>query len=197
MDLREAVILALKDIELLVPKIFGAIIILSVFFVLAVILNRVLARVFSMLKMEKLFEPLAKTLGVSVSFTSVILWIVNIAIALTAFYSVVGLLFPEFIETANSIFDYFSRVISVIFLIVFVFIAITRLMERFAIEEKMKNFLTLILLFISMVLLIDVTNLSIEVKSALAIGISIGVGLSIAVFSAWYLFGEKLAINKR
>ncbi|ADC66188.1 conserved hypothetical protein [Ferroglobus placidus DSM 10642] len=192
MDLREAVMLALKDIEMLAPKLLGAIVIICVFFVFAVILNRALTRIFSTLDVEKIFEPLVRTLGVSISFTSIILWIVNMAVALTAFYSIVGLLFPEFIDTANSILDYFSRVLSVLLLIVFVFIAITRLIERFAIEEKMKNFLTLIILLISMVLLIDVTNLSAEVKSALAEGISIGVGLSIAVFAAWYLFGEKL-----
>ncbi len=190
MNIEEAVVRALKDVEYLIPKLIVSLILVCIFFVIAVILNRVLSKVFKIVRIEELFKPLKRYLGITISFTSLILGIVNVAIALTALYSISSVAFPEWVNTINAILDYFGRVVSVVFLIAVVFVAVSRIAEKIAVEEKMKSFMTLIMLFIVIVLLIDVTNLSHEIKSALAWGLSIGIGISMGVFSAWFFFHD-------
>ncbi len=190
MNIEEAVIRALRDIEFLIPKLILSIILVCIFFVIAIILNRVLSKIFEIVKIEELFKPFKKYVGMSISFTSLILGIVNVAIALTALYSISSVAFPEWVDTINAVLDYFGRVVSVVFLIAVVFVTVSRIAEKIAVEEKMKSFMTLIMLFIVIVLLIDVTNLSHEIKSALAWGLSIGVGISMGVFSAWFFFRD-------
>ena len=82
---------------------------------------------------------------------------------------------------------------SVIFLIAIVFVAVSRISEKVAVEGKMKGFMTLMTLFIVLVLLIDVTNLTPEIKSALAWGLSMGIGISMGVFTAWFFFHDILS----
>ncbi len=84
-------------------------------------------------------------------------------------------------------------VLSVIFLIAIVFVAVSRISEKVAVEGKMKGFMTLMTLFIVLVLLIDVTNLTPEIKSALAWGLSMGIGISMGVFTAWFFFHDILS----
>ncbi len=192
MNIEEAVIRALKDIEFLIPKLVISIILVCIFFVIAIVLNRVLSKVFEIVKIEELFKPIKRYTGMAVSFTSLILGIVNVAIALTALYTISSVAFPEWVDIINAILDYFARVVSVVFLIAVVFVAVSRIAEKIAVEEKMKNFMTLIMLFIVIVLLIDVTNLSREIKSALAWGLSIGIGISMGVFSAWFFFRDLI-----
>jgi hypothetical protein len=190
MNLQEAVLRALEDIETLIPKLILSVILICLFFAIALIINRFISKLFELAKVEKLFQPFQKYIGVS--FTSFIIALINVGIALTALYTVASIAFPEYLDVLNSAFEYFSRVISVIFLIAIVFVAVSRITEKIAIEGKMRGFMTLITLFIVIVLLIDVTTLSQEIKSALAWGLSIGIGISMGVFTAWYFFHDLI-----
>jgi len=190
MNLNDAVWQALKDVESLIPKILLSIIIVCLFFVVGYILNRVLQKVFEVVKIDELFKPIEK--HVNVSFTSLTLAILNVGIALTAIYTISSLAFPEVVKYADMVLEYFGRVLSVIFLIAIVFVTVSRISERVAVEGKMKGFMTLITLFIVMVLLIDVTSLTPEIKSALAWGLSVGIGISMGVFTAWFFFHDIL-----
>jgi len=190
MNLQEAVLRALEDIEALIPKLMISVILICLFFAIALIINRFISKLFELAKVEKLFQPFQKYIGVS--FTSFIIALINVGIALTALYTVASIAFPEYLDVLNSAFEYFSRVISVIFLIAIVFVAVSRITEKIAIEGKMRGFMTLITLFIVIVLLIDVTTLSQEIKSALAWGLSIGIGISMGVFTAWYFFHDLI-----
>jgi hypothetical protein len=191
MNLQEAVIMALKDVEALIPKIVVSVILVCLFFVLGYIVNRTLSKIFDVVKIDELFKPLAK--HINLSFSSLILAIVNVGIALTALYTISSVAFPEGIKYVNTALDYFGRVLSVIFLIAIVFVAVSRISEKVAVEGKMKGFMTLMTLFIVLVLLIDVTNLTPEIKSALAWGLSIGVGISMGVFTVWFFFHDILS----
>ncbi len=191
MNLQEAVIMALRDVEALIPKIIVSVILVCLFFVLGYIVNRALSKMFDIVKVDELFKPLTK--HINVSFSSLILAIVNVGVALTALYTVSSVAFPEGIKYVNTALDYFGRVLSVIFLIAIVFVAVSRISEKVAVEGKMKGFMTLMTLFIVLVLLIDVTNLTPEIKSALAWGLSMGIGISMGVFTAWFFFHDILS----
>ena len=168
MNLQEAIWLALKDVEASIPKVLISIVLICLFFVIGYVLNKILQKVFEVVRVDEVFKPIERHIGIS--FTSIILAILNVGVALTALYTISSVAFPEGVKHINMVLDYFGRVLSVVFLIAIVFVAISRISEKIAVEGKMKGFMTLITLFIVMVLLIDVTNLTPEIKSALAWG---------------------------
>ncbi len=190
MSVREAFVLALRDVEVLIPKLILSLIVLLIFFVVAVILNRLFSKILQLVRIDEMSKPFEKYIGVS--FSSFVLAITNVVIVLTALYAVANVSFPSSIPVVNSILEYVAKIISVIFLISIVFVAISKMSEKVAVEEKIRSFMTLIMLFVVLVLLIDVTNLSPEVKSALSWGLSVGIGISIGVFSLWYFFHETI-----
>ena len=125
-----------------------------------------------------------------ISLTNIIIILLNLGIGLLAVYSIALIVYPTQVEVITSIVSYIARVASVVFLIIFVFIALETIIERIRMEAKLRGFMFLIILFITLALLLDITALSEEVKHALALGISIGIGLSIGVFSLWYFFHD-------
>lgn len=190
MNLRDAVIMALKDVEMLLPKLLVSVILICLFFVIGYIIHRALSKVFEVTKIDDLFRPIERVVGIS--FSSLILFIVNVGVALTALYVIATVSFPDSIKYLNVAIDYFGRVLSVVLLISIVFVAVSKISEKIAVEGKMRGFMTLITLFIVLVLLIDVTNLTPEVKSALAWGLSVGVGISMGVFAVWFFFHDLI-----
>ncbi len=193
MNVEESVLLALKDVEALLPKLILSVFVLILFFFVGLILNKIFSKVLEIVKIDEMFKPFEKYSGLS--FSTFILAITNVVIALAALYTLASTIFPGSIEFVNSILEYLARIISVLFLISVVFVAVSKITEKIAVEQKMKSFMTLISLYIILVLLIDVTNLSQEVKSALSWGLSIGMGISIGVFSFWYFFHDVFGKN--
>ncbi|RLG82298.1 MAG: hypothetical protein DRO09_00610 [Thermoprotei archaeon] len=193
----EALIEALKltAIELmqLVPKILASIVILALFIVVARLLSSLAKKIVELFKLEDLLKPLMDRYQVPISITSIILALLNIGIALLAFYSIVMLLFPEHLELASASINMVSRLLSVISLMLFAFIAVAVVTERVKAERGLRGFMVLLITLISMVLVVDIAALSEEVKSSLTWGLSLGIGLSIGVFTAWFFFAEKVA----
>ncbi len=186
----EALRLALRDLVEVIPDVLIALAIISVYLAIAIILTRLVRKLFIVFKVDELLKPIMKHTYFSV--TNLVLVLMNIGLALIALYSIVLTLFPEQVHTTTLVINYAARVASVVFLIFFIFIALNTVVERIRMEAKLKGFILLVTLFITIVPLLDVTALSQEVKTALAWGISIGIGLAIGVFAAWYFFHEIL-----
>ncbi len=186
----EALRLALRDLIEIVPDILIALAIIAVYLAIAIILTRLVKKLFIVFKVDELLKPILKHAYFSI--TNLVLVLMNIGLALMALYSIILTLFPAQVHTTAMIIDYAARVASVIFLIFFIFIALNSVVERIRMEAKLRGFILLVTLFMTIVPLLDVTALSPEVKTALAWGISIGIGLTIGVFAAWYFFHEIL-----
>jgi len=58
------------------------------------------------------------------------------------------------------------------------------------VESRLRGYLIFIMMLLLTAMLIDVTALSEPVKHALYTGLAIGIGASLAIFSAWFFFGE-------
>ncbi len=186
----EALRLALRDLVEVIPDVLIALAIIAVYLAIAIILTRLVRKLFIIFKVDELLKPILKHAYFSV--TNLVLVLMNIGLALIALYSIVLTLFPEQVHTTTLIINYAARVASVVFLIFFIFIALNTVVERIRMEAKLRGFILLVTLFMTIVPLLDVTALSQEVKTALAWGISIGIGLAIGVFAAWYFFHEIL-----
>ncbi len=182
--------MALRDLVSIIPSILLALAIIAIYMGIAILLNRIIRRVFKLFRVDELIKPLIKQ--VPFSLTSLVVVLVDIGLGILALYSIVLTLFPEQVHTTTLIVSYAARVASVVFLVLFVFIALEAVVERIRMEAKMRGFILLLILFISLVPILDITALSHEVKTALAWGISIGIGLAIGVFAAWFFFHEIL-----
>ncbi len=191
----EAFKLAITDLINALPMVFGALAIISIYAVIAVILTKLVRKLFKVFKIDESMKPVLKEAYFSV--TNLIVALIDIGIALLAVYSVTLTLFPQELEKVTVVVEYGARLVSVIFLVVALFITFNAIIYRIRMEAKMKGFIFLLSFFIAIVLLLDVTALSHEVKTALAWGISIGIGISIGVFAAWFFFNDLIKAKKQ
>lgn len=182
--------LAIRDLVNVVPSILLALVIIAIYIGLAILLNRIIRRVFKLFRVDELIKPLIRQ--TPFSLTNLVVVLIDVGLAILALYSIVLILFPEQVYTTTIIIYYAARVASVVFLILFVFIALEAVAERIRMEAKMRGFILFLLLFLSLVPILDITALSHEVKTALAWGVSIGIGLAIGVFATWFFFHEIL-----
>ncbi|RLG89634.1 MAG: hypothetical protein DRO16_03695 [Thermoprotei archaeon] len=178
---------SLRDLVSILPLILIALLIIAVYTLVAIILTRLIRSILRLINIDELAKPLIKY---RISLTNIIIILLNLGIGLLAVYSIALIVYPAQVEIITSIVSYIARVASVVFLIIFVFIMLETIIERIRMEAKLRGFMFLIILFVTLALLLDITALSEEVKHALALGISIGIGLSIGVFSLWYFFHD-------
>ncbi len=181
---------AVADFVSMMPYIFTALAIIAIYVGIAVILTKLIRKLLTALKVDELLKPLFKE--AYFSLTNLVIALMDVGIALLALYSIVLMLFPGQIHTLNTVLNYAARVVSVVFLIVFVFLAFNAIILRIRMEAKLRGFIFLLSFFITIVLILDITSISDQVKAALAWGVSIGIGLSIGVFAAWYFFHDYL-----
>ncbi len=186
----EAIQLTLEDLMVYLPKIVLSIGVIVIYVLVAVIMTRFIRKILKLIRIDEILKPFLKDI---VSVSSLIVVFLNLGLALLATYSLASILFPTYLHILTLIVEYVARIVSVIFVIFFTFILLSAIVEKVKMETKMKGFMLLMTLFITLILIVDVTAISEEVKASLAWGISLGLGLSIGVFAAWYFFHEYLS----
>ena len=185
----EALQLTLEELAFYLPKILFSIGILVVYVLIALVTTKIVRKTIRFLKIDEIFKPFLKE---TISISDLIVFFVNLGLALLAMYTLTSILLPEYLHALTSIIEYIGRIVSIVFIIFFTFILLNSIVERVRMETKMKGFMLLMTLFITLILVIDVTAVSEEVKASLTWGISLGLGLAIGVFAAWYFFHEYL-----
>ena len=185
----EALQLTLEELAFYLPKILFSIGILVVYVLIALVTTKIVRKTIRFLKIDEIFKPFLKE---TISISDLIVFFINLGLALLAIYTLTSILLPEYLHTLTSIIEYIGRIVSIVFIIFFTFILLNSIVERVRMETKMKGFMLLMTLFITLILVIDVTAVSEEVKASLTWGISLGLGLAIGVFTAWYFFHEYL-----
>ena len=190
--LRQARRETIEDLVALVPKILTAVIILVAMALLTYVVVKLVRRLLDIARIDELVRPFIERYGIPFTITNVIVVITVFGMSMLTIYTVAAIVFPEYLGLVTTAIDVVSRIASVVFLIIFVFTSITITVERIRMERGMRGFMLLLTLLIAILLVVDVTNLSREVKEALAWGLSLGIGLSIGVFTAWYFFGDVI-----
>lgn len=185
----DALKLALRDLVEALPAIAITLVIIAIYSLIAFILTRIVQALFKLVNIDAWFKPLQEY---RIRLSSIIILLINIGIVLLAIYSIVALLYPSNIPLITYIVLFIGRIASVIFVTIFMFLMLETIIERIRMEAKLRGFMFLLILFISLALVLDVTTLSNEVKNALAFGISLGIGLMIGVFAAWYFFHDVI-----
>jgi len=185
----EALQLTLEELAFYLPKILFSIGIPVVYVLIALVTTKIVRKTIRFLKIDEIFKPFLKE---TINISDLMVFFVNLGLALLAMYTLTSILLPKYLHALTSIIEYIGRIVSIVFIIFFTFILLNSIVERVRMETKMKGFMLLMTLFITLILIIDVTAISEEVKASLTWGTSLGLGLAIGVFAAWYFFHEYL-----
>jgi len=185
----EALQLTLEELAFYLPKILFSIGIPVVYVLIALVTTKIVKKTIRFLKIDEIFKPFLKE---TINISDLMVFFVNLGLALLAMYTLTSILLPKYLHALTSIIEYIGRIVSIVFIIFFTFILLNSIVERVRMETKMKGFMLLMTLFITLILIIDVTAISEEVKASLTWGTSLGLGLAIGVFAAWYFFHEYL-----
>lgn len=180
--------LAFRDLIYYLPHIFLAVIIIALYILLTILVNSILRKILVFLRIDELTRPLIKQLYIRMS--TLIIFLTDIGIAVLAIYTIILIVAPQYIVYANYALYYAGRIASIIFIILLTFIFLNLIVGYIRLEAKLRGFMFLLLLFITLTLVIDIAQLSPEVRSALAWGISIGITALITIFTIWFFFHE-------
>ncbi len=187
----ESLRLAIHDFIDLLPRILIALIVVFIYLLVMKYVNKLVGLVMGLLKADELIRPLTKE--ARISLTKIIIVLVDIGLILLAIYTIIYIVFPEQIYIADTILLYTAKYGSVVFIILLSYIILGSIVRIIRAETKIRGFMFLLLLFVTLILTIDITALSDTVKQALSWGISIGIAALIACFSAWYFFHDIIA----
>ena len=182
--------LALRDLVALLPKAALSIVVASLFFAAGLLLTRFAAWLMAVARLDSYLEPYVRSIGVRPS--TLVVAALDIGVALAAVYAITAVVAPEYLGAVSTGVQFVARLVSIVFMVVFVLVIVNAITEHMRIVAKVRGFMALLSALITMVLILDITALSPEVKHALAWGISLGLGISIGVFTAWYFFREVL-----
>jgi len=180
------------EVMAVAPKIFFALLALAALALVGKLLHSLLAKA---LKFTKIDEGLAKLLGSPppISPSKAIVAAADLGVILIGVLLILNILVPE--ELRNIVTEgllVVGKVISVLVIALIVLTAFYFLIEKVKVEAKLRSYLIFISFLILTMLLVDISALSPEVKTALVSGLSQGVGLSIAVFAIWFFFGDQI-----
>ena len=177
-----------RETMALMPKVFLSLIVISLVIVVIKLLNKLLRRLLRIADPDKLLKRLTGV-KLPVSIGGLIVILADLGVALIAVYSLTDLLLgPQYMKLVNDALAYAARIVSVVFLTVFVLVVFNALIRRVKVEGGLKSYAYFIVLLLVTAMLVDVTALSEPVKSGLISGLSLGIGISIGVFAFWFFF---------
>lgn len=185
----EALQLTLKELAFYLPKILFSIGIVVVYVLVALAITRITRKILKLTKIDNVFKSFFNG---TINISDVVIGFINVGLALLAVYTLTSILLPKYLHNLTLIIEYVGKIVGVVFAVFFAFILLNSMVERVKMEAKVKEFMFITTLSITLILIVDTTAVSEEVKASVAWGISLGLGLAIGAFAAWYYFHEYL-----
>jgi len=176
----------------LIPKIFIALIIVALTFLVIKVLNISFRKILKFAKLDTMFKQLS---GFSLPFTidNLIIFLADLGVALISLYAIVNLfLGAQYLQLMNEALYYGARVVSIVVIAIVVLAIFNALIGRIRVETRLRSYAMFIVLLLITAMLVDITALSDPVKNALITGLSVGVGISVGVFAIWFFFHDYL-----
>jgi len=190
-QLVEEILRALNDVMISMPKIALASLIIFLSFLLMRLVNRLIGWLVRVGRLEDYLREVFPE-GTRISLTRIFSLIADSLILIAASSGVIRIFVPEGTRLYGEAVDYLARVGSIVILALLSIVLIDALVKSMRFERKTEMFFMMLISLTVAILIIDLTNLSSEIKLTLSAGLSIGLGLLIGVFSAWAFFGEYL-----
>jgi hypothetical protein len=178
------------DLVAILPKILIAILVFAIAALIIKLLHWSLSKLLDFVKLDETFKKVLR-IELPFSLSGVLVALVDLGIILIAVFGIASLfLAPEHLDLVGEILGYGTRIVSVVVITILTFLLFNALIDRMTSETRMRGYVTFIILIITTMMAIDLTNLSSSTKSALENGLSIGLAVSIGVFAIWFFFHE-------
>ncbi len=187
----EEILGALNEVVTSIPKIALASLILLIAFVMIRFVNRLIGWLVRTGRLEDYLREVFPG-GMRLPLTTIFSLIADSLILVAASSGVIRIFVPEGTQSYSQAIDYLTKIGSIVILAMISVVLIDALVKSMRFEKKTEMFFTMLVSLIVAILVIDLTNLSSEIKLALSAGLAIGIGLMVGVFSAWAFFGEYL-----
>lgn len=175
----------------LIPYVLLAVVVLVASAFLIKLVNKVIRWVSKTLRLDEFVRELVPG-GLRLSVTSLVILLTDVGIALITLLIVVRIFYLIVPSTASEIIPYVSKLGSVTVMLILFVVALDLLSKVIVFERKTESLFFIVLFFLGLAMIIDLTGLSADVKAALGWGLAIGVGLALGIFVAWFLFSEYL-----
>lgn len=179
----------MKEIILLFPKVALAALVAFIAIAAMKLVNKFIKWLVRVSKLEE-FILGAMPSKPMIPISSILSIFADIGVAIAAIAVMVRIFVPEYTELYRESLNYIARVASAVFLSLIFLIGLTALVKTIKLEKKMESFFTMLAFLLILVMLIDLTALGPEIKSAIGLGIAIGIGLTIGAFALWMFFSE-------
>lgn len=181
----------LNDVVTSLPKLALASLVLIVALVIVRMINRFIKWLVRTGNLEDYLREIFPE-GMRVPLATLSIMIADSLILIAAASAVLRIFVPEGTRLYSEASGYLARVGSIVVLASMSVVLIDALVKSMKFEKKTEMFFVMLVSLVIAILIIDLTTLSVEIKSALSTGLAIGLGLLIGVFSAWAFFGEYL-----
>ncbi len=178
------------------PRITLSIITLIIILLLIKLINGLIRWITRISNLENLIKDIFPG-SLRISLTTLIIIFADLGLLLAGIATIGRLLIINQPELYATIILYTSRIISIIILMLVFTVGLDAFMKHIQIERKFENMFVLITLLLLIIVLIDLTAFSPEIKYAISLGISIGLGLILGIFAFWLLFRDYIETRKK
>ncbi len=191
MQIIEELLRALNDVISAVPKVALASLILLLSLLIIRLTNRIIRWLVKTGRLEEGIREIFPE-GTRLPLTRIFSLLADSLILIAASAAIIRIFIPEQAQIYGEAMSYLTRIGSVIILTMVSIVLTDALVKSMRFEKKTERFFLMLISLIVATLIIDLANLTYEIKFALSLGFAIGIGALVGVFSAWAFFGEYL-----
>jgi len=190
--LKEALQEIVYDIIAFLPKMILALIVLIITFLIIRFVNGLFSRILKLVDLDNMLKKIGK-IELPFSLNNLIILLIDVGIVLIALFGLANyFLEPQQLSIVKEAFQYSSRILSDLFIIVIIFFLFNILIRKVTIQTRMRNYVMFILLILITMMIFDLASLSPLTQQELQKGLSLGLGITIGVFAIWFFFHDYL-----
>jgi hypothetical protein len=191
MQIVEELLEAMNDVIAAIPKVALASLILLISLLIIRLTNRMIRWLVKTGKLEEGIRELFPE-GTRLPLARMFSLLADSLILIAASAAIIRIFVPEQAQLYSEAMSYLTRIGSVVILTLVSIVLTDALVKSMRFEKKTERFFLMLISLIIATLIIDLVNLTYEIKFALSLGFAIGIGALVGVFSAWAFFGEYL-----
>ncbi|MCC6029828.1 MAG: hypothetical protein LM591_06790 [Candidatus Korarchaeum sp.] len=191
MQIVEELLEAMNDVIAAIPKVALASLILLISLLIIRLTNRMIRWLVKTGKLEEGIRELFPE-GTRLPLARMFSLLADSLILIAASAAIIRIFVPEQAQLYSEAMSYLTRIGSVVILTLVSIVLTDALVKSMRFEKKTERFFLMLISLIIATLIIDLANLTYEIKFALSLGFAIGIGALVGVFSAWAFFGEYL-----
>lgn len=190
--LKEALQEIAYDIIAFLPKIILALIVLIITFLIIRFVNGLFSRILKLVDLDGMLKKIGK-IELPFSLNSLVILLIDVGIVLVALFGLANyFLEPQQLSIVKEAFQYSSRILGDLFIIIIIFFLFNILIGKVTIQTRMRGYIMFILIILITMMIFDLASLSPLTQQELQKGLSLGLGITIGVFAIWFFFHDYL-----